>query len=310
MNGRLVVCFGVAIATLALFSTSVFAAPPEPTPWKVQIESNLGVAQSSYSNNWVGGETGSLVWVANFLGRANRQLSSSWYEGNELKLQFGETYTQRKEDKHWLPPQKSADQIRYDGILRYTRGWFVDPFLGITFESQFLDGSDSLKWRYINPITLTEATGFARTLVNVPDQSLLTSRLGFALKQRFNALTDPTDTSRTLHEMSDDGGIQWETHFIFGSAKKAYTLDSRLTLFQALFHSHSGGIANAPTNDYWKTATVDWDNTFSVNVTRIIQVGLAWEILYDKQIALGGRFRETLSLGLAYKFANFAEEKK
>jgi hypothetical protein len=33
-------------------------------------------------------------------------------------------------------------------------------------------------------------------------------------------------------------------------------------------------------------------------------MSLAWQLLYDKEIDLGGRFKETLALGLAYKFSN------
>jgi hypothetical protein len=293
----------------ALLAATAFAEAPSPTPWHVQLESNLGLTQGAYSNHWIGGEAGSLTWVSNFLGKADRQFSASWYEGNELKLQFGQTHTQRQSDKHWLPPQKSADQIRYDGILRYTRGWVVDPFVGVTFESQFLDASDSLKKRYVNPLDLTEATGFARTLVAKPDLSLLTTRLGFALKQRFTEFSDSAHT-RNLRETTNNGGIEWVTHLVLGSPKKPYNFDSRLTIFQALFHSIHSDIALPPQNNDWKTATVNWDNTLNLNVTKILQVGLAWQLLYEKQVSPFGRFRETLSLGVAYKFANYKEEKK
>jgi len=297
---------------LVLLSVTAWAAPPEAAPWKVQMESNLGLTQGAYSNHWVGGEAGSLTWVSNYLGKAERQFSSSWFEGNELKLQFGQTHTQRQSDKHWLPPQKSADQIRYDGILRYTRGWFVDPYLGVTFESQFLDASDSLKKRYINPIDLTEGTGFARTIVQKPDITFLTTRIGFGLKQRFTAFSDPADSTHqhTLRMNTNDGGIEWVTHLVLGSAKKPYNFDSRLTIFQAFFHSIRSDAPLPPSDTNWKKATLNWDNTLSLNVTKILQVGLAWQLLYDKQISPYGRFKETLSLGVAYKFANFTEEKK
>ncbi len=302
----------IALLALTLLSTVTFAAPPEPGPWKVQIAANLGLTQGAYSNHWVGGEAGSLTWVSNFLGKAERQFASNWFEGNELKLQFGQTHTQRQSDKHWLPPQKSADQIRYDGIVRYTRGWFVDPYVSLTFESQFLDASDSLKKRYINPIDLTEATGFARTLVDKPDVNVLTTRLGFGLKQRFTSFSDQLDPTHqhTLHERTNEGGAEWVTHLVLGSAKKPYNFDSRLTVFQAMFHSKSSDLPLPPQDNTWKTASTNWDNTLSVNVTKILQVGLAWQLLYDKQVSPYGRFKETLSLGVAYKFANYTEEKK
>jgi hypothetical protein len=298
------------LAVLALFATSAFAAQNVDSialkQWKIQWESGLGITQSAYSDNWVGGEAGSLIWAAGIRAKAERQYTMNWYHGNELSLAFGQTHSQNKETKKWAPPQKSTDKIRYDGILRYTRGWLVDPYLGLTFESQFLDAADPHKKRYVNPIELTEATGVARTLVNKPDKTMLVSRIGVALKQRMVAFTDPADSSKTLHETTNNGGVEWVTELGLGSAKSRYSFNSRLTLFQALIHDRSGGIPNAPKeNDDWKAPTVNWDNVLRANVTSILQVTLAWQWLYEKPVSKAGRFKETLTLGLAYKFANY-----
>ena len=88
--------------------------------------------------------------------------------------------------------------------------------------------------------------------------------------------------------------------------RSRYGFNSRLTLFKALIHSISGGYKNEPTNDYWKTPTVNWDNIARANVTSILQVSLAWRLSLSKPISKAGRFRETLALGLSYKFANYS----
>ena len=59
----------------------------------------------------------------------------------------------------------------------------------------------------------------------------------------------------------------------------------------------------------WQTVTVNWDNTFRANITSLIQTSLSWQLLYDKTVAKGGRFKESLTLGLSYKFANFDVKK-
>jgi opacity protein-like surface antigen len=304
--------FIALFASVALLTSASFAQAKVDSialkQWKVQWAAGLGMTQSAYSDNWGGGETGSLIWVSDFNLKAERQYSTNWYHGNELKLAFGQSHSQNKDTHKWSIPVKSTDKIRYDGILRYTRGWVIDPYLGFTFESQFLDATDPAKKRYVNPIELTEATGVARTIINHPDKTVLTSRIGVAFKQRFNdfTLVDSVNGNQSLHETTSNGGAEWVTELALGSAKAKYSFNSRLTLFKSLVHSRSGGIPNAPKeNDDWKAPTVNWDNVLHANVTSILQVSLAWQWLYEKPVSKGGRFKETLSLGLAYKFANY-----
>jgi hypothetical protein len=296
------------LVVVLLMALSAFAELPAAGPWKVQIETGLGVTQASYSDNWTGGESGSIIWVADFHAKADRQFSASWFLGNELKLAFGQSHSQVDSTKKWQEPKKSSDKIRYDAILRLTKGWLIDPYVAGTFESQFLDASDKNKKRYLNPFETTEATGVARQIINVPDQSSLSTRLGFALRQRHTAFTDSiNDLGSTLTETTNDGGAEWVTDFTLGSAKAKYSFISKLTVFQALFHDRTGGYelpAGVKEGNEWKTADVNWDNTLRVNLTSIIQTSLAWQLLYDKQIAKAGRFKETLTLGLAYKFGN------
>jgi hypothetical protein len=309
----------IFLAIFVLFACASVALAEDTTstvhPWKIDLLANLGVAQSSFSNNWVGGQAGSIVWVSDLDAKADKQLADAWFWGNELKLQFGQSHTQDKTTKHWAPPQKSADRIRYDGIVRYTRHWAVDPYVAGTFESQFYDATDTTFRRYLNPIETTESFGAARTLVNVPDRTVLSTRIGVAAKQRFIMVTDTTGMAvgtpngGTLHQSTNDGGAEWVTDLALGSAKTRFSMNSKLSVFQSVVHSRSPKPVT-PENDFWKTPTVNWDNVLHANVTSIIQVSLAWQLIYEKPISLAGRFRESLSLGLSYKFANHSEAKK
>ncbi|MDD5087963.1 MAG: DUF3078 domain-containing protein [bacterium] len=302
---------GILVAAFAVAATAQETAADN---WKVQIETGLGVTQAAYSDNWAGGEAGSIIWASAFRGKAEKQISPSWYWGNELKLAFGQTHNQVKatddqgnEKKQWTSPQKSTDKIRYDGIVRLTRGWLVDPYAAGVFESQFLDASGTQK-RYVNPVDLTETMGVARDLINVPDRRVLTTRIGAGFRQRFARLDDPADLTKTISESSNDGGLEWVTDFALGSAKSKYNFLSKLTVFQALFYSKADEFTGLPNEDYWRTTDLNWDNVFTADVTSVLQVSLAWQLLDDKEIDLGGRFKETLALGLAYKFANFTAE--
>jgi hypothetical protein len=294
----------VALALLFGFGVgSVLAEQPDPGPWKIGIETGIGMTQASYSDNWTGGEAGSIIWVSDFHGTAQRQYSHAWFHGNELKLEFGQSHTQDKESKKWSKPEKSADKIRFDSILRYTRGWFVDPYVAGTFESQFLDASGREK-RYVNPIDLTETAGIARVLMNVPDVRVVTSRVGAGFRQHIVKMDDPVDPDKTISETTTDGGFEWVTDMVLGSAKKKYSFASKLTLFQALFFSEADNLKGQRNEDDWKMLDVNWDNVLHVNVTALLQVSLAWQLLFDKEISERGRFKETLTLGVAYKFAH------
>jgi len=301
------------ITCALLLGSAIAGEQPEPGPWKVDLNTGLGVTQSSYSDNWTGGEAGSINWVSWFNGMAARQLSRNWYWQNDLKLAFGQTHIQDKESKDWAKPDKSEDKVRYDGIVKLTKGWFVDPYAALTAESQFLDASGQKK-RHFNPLELTESSGIARKLVDNENVSVVTTRLGAGFRQRFTTMDVPVldagDNVIGYEEESEtvyDGGIEWVTDVLLGSAESKYSFNSKLTLFQALFNSESDEL-EGETADYWKQVDMNWDNIFRVRVTSIIQVGLTWQLLYDKEVDLGGRLKQTLSLGLAYSFANFEKE--
>ena len=277
----------------AVLSTGVVASAQDTTAiqpaWKIGIETGLGITQAAYSDNWTGGESGSIIWVSNFRGTAERKFSESWLFNNELKLEFGQTHTQVDSTKQWEKPKKSADKVRFDTILRLTKGWAVDPYTAGTLESQFVDASGAKKI-YFNPVDLTEAIGVARDLIKVPDVRVLTTRLGFGLRQHLMHAAKTTN----------DGGIEWVTDLALGSPNSKYSFVSKFTVFQALFNSQSDQLPN----DNWKTADLNWDNSLRASLNSVLQISLGWQLLYDKEIDLGGRFKETLALGVAYKFSN------
>jgi len=301
--------FAGFITSLLLTGIAFAGEQPEAGPWKVEFSTGLGMTQASYSDNWTGGEAGSVSWVAFFNGMAKRQLSINWNWQNDLKLAFGQQHTQDKVTKDWASPEKSEDKVRYDGILKLTKGWFVDPYAALTAESQFYDGTGQ-KERYLNPLELTESAGIARKLIDKENVTVLTTRVGAGFRQRFNtydAATLAADSSISYVEETEtvtDGGLEWVTDLLLGSADSKYSFNSKLTLFQALMNSKSDEL-----NDDWKEVDINWDNIFRVKVSSLINVGLTWQLLYDKEIDDGGRLKQTLSLGLAYSFANFEKEK-
>jgi hypothetical protein len=69
-------------------------------------------------------------------------------------------------------------------------------------------------------------------------------------------------------------------------------------MYKALYFSEEDKI----NNDDWKAVDVDWENTFTVSISQYIMVNFYAQLIYDKQEDKAGQFRQTLALGLTYKF--------
>ncbi|MFH1007888.1 MAG: hypothetical protein V1800_10375 [Candidatus Latescibacterota bacterium] len=78
-------------------------------------------------------------------------------------------------------------------------------------------------------------------------------------------------------------------------------LVSKLSLFMAFFYSESDALKGKSNEDYWKSPDVNWENTFTAGITQYLMVNLYVQLLYDKEIKLGARFKQTLAMGLTYK---------
>ncbi|MCX6640306.1 MAG: DUF3078 domain-containing protein [bacterium] len=287
---------GLVLVLLSTVQLLYAAEPDSLYAWKTTLEAGLGTTQSSYTDNWVGGEVGSLVWAANVHGTAQKQLSPKFRWENELKLAFGQTHSQDKVSKNWASPVKSTDQIRYDAIVKLTLHTWVDPYVAGVFESQFYDASYPAVKRYLNPINLTESAGLSRTLFENKDGKA-TTRLGFGLRQYITKVIVDTTNETTEIKSTSDGGLEWVTDWN-AQLSKNLTYTTKLTLFKALFYSNADQLKGLPNENYWKTIDANWDNILTAKVTQIVQVSLAWQLLYDKEISQAGRFKETLSLGV------------
>ncbi|MBS3742579.1 MAG: DUF3078 domain-containing protein [Candidatus Cloacimonetes bacterium] len=269
----------VIILVMVLACNIIFAED-----WNMEADANLNLNQSSYSENWEGSEVGNITWAFNANLFVEKQFSPIFLNKNTLKLAYGQTHSQDQTTKDWQKPLKSTDLIDFETIGLFTLGLFADPFVSGRLETQFEDGEKNF-----NPINLTESFGAAKILYK-KDKTELSTRIGAAFKQHLNSYSGIDNTQ--------DGGIELVTNFKSPFASDMISLDTRLSVFKALYYSEED---DAP-NDYWKQPDVDWEATFTANVTKYIMVNLYTQLLYDKQIDLAGRFKQTLSLGLTYKF--------
>lgn len=282
----------LAVIIAALFMCSTLHA----AEWSKSVDLSLALTQSSYNNHWTGGEAGSVNWIASANSQFTGKLSPKFTWDNTIKLAFGQSHVQNKETKHWAKPEKSADRIYLESVGRFDLGAIVNPYAAVTFESQFADNSVPGNARYVNPFTLTESAGIIKVFSDTTYLTFIT-RLGAALRHYSNNMVVDTAAGTTKRSTSTSGGLEWVTNFSSTFAQEKMKYDTQLRTFVAFFRS--GGDKDG--NNDWKAPHLAWEHTLSASVTKIVQVQLFVEMLYDKDISHAFRIRETLSLGLTYK---------
>jgi hypothetical protein len=304
--------------------------------WYPTLEAGLSMTQSSYSNNWRGGDKGSVVWTALAQGGAENQLHPKVNWNNSLRLAFGQTHQQQDRvgthNRYWAGPIKSADLLDFESLVRFTLGAWVDPFFGVRAESQFLDAADadgrSLRF---NPWRFQEAAGVARKWVDEKDRNYQ-SRLGFTFRQglrRYHANPAPDKTTKS--EMTNDGGFEFVTDAKTSVLSKRVAWTSKLTLYQPVFYSGKADLQDAgfaALAAHTMALDADFENLFTSQITKILSVQLYTRWLYDQydnsvkpvfkdlnaptageELALrnaavrkAGQFKQTLGIGLTYRF--------
>jgi len=267
--------------------------------WSKSLDINMTITQNSYSDSWKGGEAGSASWVANAAGIFEKQFNPSFRHKSTIKLAFGQTHIQNKDSKRWAKPQKSTDLIDFENLGLFTLNSFVDPYIALRLETVFLDASVSGINRYFSPAKFTESGGIARVFYR-NDKNELISRLGFALRQTMTSTIIDTAAGKTESKSTQDGGIEMVSDFK-QAISATLMITSKLSLYKALFYSKADDFKGTIAEDYWRAVDVNFETKISASVAKYVEVSLYLQALYDKEIDLRGRFKQTLALGLTYK---------
>lgn len=281
---------------------AVVVAPASSLPagdWGVSSELNATLTQSSYSDNWAGGEAGGVSWALNSGSIAEKQLHERIHTRSTLRLSFGQTHSQDRESKRWAKPVKSTDLIDLESVLRFTLGGFVDPFAAMRVETQFVDDTEASGSTYLDPVTLSESVGIARALIE-GDGREWTARLGGSLRQRLDRDVPSEEPGGQEDETTTDGGIELVTELRMPLADGRVGFVSRLRIFKALFRSESDGSPGESDRAHLSSPDVNWENTLTASVAGHVMVNLDVQLLYDREIDLRPRLKEVLSLGLTF----------
>ncbi|MCB2211345.1 DUF3078 domain-containing protein [bacterium] len=299
MGGIVLLVLVLMIATSSVGNAQSSA----DTGWSLSGTFNLTHTQSAYSTNWDGDEQGQISWKSQLNVIAEKQLSDLFHNRNTLDLEYGQTQTQDREIEAWTRPTKNADKIEFETVLRFTLHGFVDPYVSGRFLSQFTDKrSGEIEW--VNPITLTESAGIAKTLLKNEDKKQeWLARLGLGIQQHIDRKVPFVDGNGNLDYESKTttyAGIELVSELISQVINENLSVNSKLIIFQAFYNSEKDDLEGLENEDYWQSPDIDWETVFTANITKVIMVNLTTRLLYDKEIDKGGRFKETLAVGVTY----------
>ena len=249
--------------------------------WNVSLTSMFNVSEAYYNDYWQGNDASNIAWVFKLDGEAKKDVTEYLFYRNKLALAYGQTFLKDNTTGNWLSPVKSTDKIEDENTLTLRKGWPVDPYASLYFLSMFFDEPHDM---YVNPMTLQESFGFARSIMAMENASL-TSRFGIAFKQVINRV-DSIPTTK-------EGGIEWITEGKFKISDNALYQTS-LRVFKALISSTSN------TSDTWKAPDIKFENTLTVNVVKYVNISLYLMLFYDKDQIDKTQIKQTMSLGMTF----------
>lgn len=273
--------------------------PIEPGPWLPGAVVGVNLSQSAFSSNWSGGDKGSIVWVLNADLKAERQFSRRFNLNNTLKAAFGQTARQITDPANpnrnkWDTPQKSTDLILFESVGRFTLDKYLDPYLAFRLDTQFLDESDVMgRSLNFNPILLKETAGFTRVFEKTEKSELL-SRVGFGFRQSLARRFTGDTGDATVRVSTNDGGFEWQTDMTRPILQERVLYKGKLLVYLPVFYSQSGALKDfdaaaldsfpgrEKVGGFWKAPDVNFQNTFTAQITKLLSVNLYLQAIYNK----------------------------
>ncbi|MFA6720946.1 MAG: DUF3078 domain-containing protein [Candidatus Cloacimonadaceae bacterium] len=280
--------FGTKLRLILITAILLAVAALSAEAWEIDSDIMVNLTQSQFSDNWNGSELSNITWAATMNNTAQKQLAEWLKNKNTLKLAFGQTHLQKEnaagDSVFWEAPQKSTDQIAFESLMQFTLKSFVDPYISLRAESQFLDesGAETL---LVNPVLFTESAGIMKTIIDA-EKTKLNVRLGGALNERWN---------RRVSGIPIDGGVEGIVEFkqILGLLNASY--NTRLSAYQALFKSDA-----TAADDNWKALDYKWENLLSFNLWKLLSLNLNFDVIYEKEQSPDIQWKEILGLGFSY----------
>jgi hypothetical protein len=261
------------------------AAVADPVgPWKRSLVSGLNVNQAHF-DNWRAGGEDSLAWSTLLNGSLRYQTPQrNW--SNSLKLAYGQSRIGAAE------PIKSADSIHVDSSYTRILNQYVNPFVSVAWDTQFVTG-----YQYFSGTTLTPVA-----VSKFMDPGYLSESLGLgyakgeAFKFKLGAAAKQTFTDAYPGYADDPKTAEVERFKNeWGASAQA---ELKLSLGQdLLFESKLDLFSNLVASDQ---IDVKWANLLSAKVNSWLSTNLFVDLVYDKDVSTQRQLKQGLSLTFSY----------
>jgi hypothetical protein len=290
------------IVILSIFNFSFFVSADD-SKWQYTLDAGLKMSLSTFSNNWSGNTAGAFLWISDVDASVQR-IVGKWLDNEEtLTFTFGQTTVQDKGSKKWSPLEKSADEIDFQSISKFSLGKTLKPCLALKLNTQVSDDEEANNFRYFNPIEMTESFGLTQAF-GTKNKVYCNIRLSGALRQKYtrhNSLTDDLTGATTYYtSFTKDGGAEMVLDFKWKKGD-IFSLGSKATVFQALIRSNTEVLQ---LNNFWKYPDVRLETQFSTNVTSFIQFTYYFSLNYDREVDQNFRSKQTIGVGLNFSFSS------
>ena len=295
----------VAQTTPAVIAAAVPSAPPDPL-WHQSLKTGLGLNESLLSSNWRGGGVNTIGFNALFNARANRKSGVHSFD-NEADLLFAFSQTRG------LGYRKGQDRLYLD--TKYGRAlterW--DMFLSLNLLSQFAPG-----YKYDQD---TAGNYRARLTSDLFGPAFVTAAYGFEYHPAtyFHLRLAPFAPRLTVVNRVD--------RFVAALGDTPYGVNpGHSTRFEVLaaqilaeFDKNISSNVNLKAHyvlfaNYRNLNFQEIDHRLDVGLTakvgKYVNVSLNGIALYDFDQDSNIQYSQGLTIGIAYAFQNFVDEKK
>ncbi len=250
--------------------------------WNHGVVAGLTFTQVAFTD-WAAGGEDALAYNANINGKSvHEQEMTNW--ATAYKFAFGQANLSNK------GMRKTDDVIDIESILRYKLNTLINPYVAVSFRTQFVDG---FEYTDTNKTVISSFMdpGYARQAVGIGLNPIpeIKTRVGAALREVFTNnyhrwSDDPATTE--IEKTKIEGGIEWVT-------EAEVKLDDNI-----LFKSRLETFAPVKHLDKW---VIYNDNSISANVTKLINVILSVTMRYDEFIINRTQIKESLAIGISYR---------
>lgn len=253
--------------------------------WTKEVVGSLNLTQASF-DNWSQGGENSLAWQINFNGKfINDQQIYNWTTTGKL------AYGQSKLGD--LESRKSIDEIRLESVYIHKLNLYVNPYIAVSGETQFDRGykyTETSKVQisnFFDPAYFTQSAG-----IGFSQKEQFKTRLGAALKETITRdfpvpYADDPDTPDKIEKTKVELGAESVTDYSQKLAENTI-FTSKLELFTNFKALNQ--------------VDVKWDNIFTAEVSKYVNVNLNFKLFYDRDISLKRQLKQSLAIGLTYTF--------